>query len=528
MARTKQQARGEPCNVQFLLLQEEDKIVKTMRSPNGEPPSIGTNIRCWDRITHVIEDNRNAYGLATKVLKSNDHLNDNRSSCKHLNVASIGTGECKICSSLICAVKLFDLTEVTRSLTTLQADPMCVDVTGKHVLYLLLCQPACKPSRGEGDFETEDPRKVEVAKLLLRFGADIACTDPFKYPLFSFDLCGCIERGETLFVSFMISSGYKFLYLSNAPILVACSHRNLRILRKLLESGANPNESRRCFDCRCALQISVEQMWVEGVDTLIEGHAFLDQKDEARNTALDYASRLPLAAGNLIIIKKLLQAGATVTRDLLLLMLRTGPANLDFLDYVLLCKNGHKLINRSFFGLIGDDAHYPVTFAWMGNDIEKFKLLLKHGAEYRFALGLHSDYQRLEHASHLQNLQTFLKEFHDGQILEFKTFVEKAVSFNFPIAQLFLRESPLTIGPPADTKGLLRFFFIQACETVEVSSRTYRYLHGVAPSAAEDIILSSVSGLGKLKFSVQKIRQFFNYAADVRSLVQSFLVEKNK
>ena len=117
------------------------------------------------------------------------------------------------------------------------------------------------------------------------------------------------------------------------------SHRNLLVLRKLLESGANANESRRCFDSRSALHICVEQNWLEGVETLIESHAFLDQMDGAGKTALDYASRLELALGNFIIIKKLLQAGASVTRDLLFPLLRTDVGSLFFLDYVLACTN---------------------------------------------------------------------------------------------------------------------------------------------------------------------------------------------
>ena len=503
------------------LFKDEDNIVRKM---NSSPPSR-KRFRFWEQIPLVIENKREEYSLAKEEQTKTD-LHDHRT-CKHLHGESIGTGECTICISLISAVKNFDVAEVTRLLSTQNADAMCIDAKGEHVLYVLLCQAACKPTTDEGDFEKVDHMKSEVAKLLLHFGADIACTDPYKYPPLSFDLCGCIERGETLFVSLMLSSGYQYLYLPNAAILVACSHRNLLVLRKLLESGANANESRRCFISRSALHICVEQNWLEGVETLIESHAFLDQMDGAGKTALDYASRLELALGNFIIIKKLLQAGASVTRDLLFPLLRTDVGSLFFLDYVLACTNGRKGINI-WLVHIEDELHNPLGVSWIDDSLEKFKLLLKHGAHFEFVLDTpYSDMPRIDHASHLHNLKTFQQEVREDKFETLKDFVDGAVLFQFPIAQLF-STGPASYGPLRDRKGLLRSFFIRAGEMIDESARTYAYLNVVPPSGEKDIFLTSISGFKKLSLTVKEIRTFLNGNKDVLSVVTSFLIEKNK
>ena len=152
--------------------------------------------------------------------------------------------------------------------------------------------------------------------------------------------------------------------------------------------------------------------------------------DGAGKTALDYASRLELALGNFIIIKKLLQAGASVTRDLLFPLLRTEVGNLFFLDYVLACTNGRKGINI-WLVYIEDEDHNPLAVSWIEDSLEKFKLLLKHGAHVGFVLDtLYSDLPRMDHASHLHNLQTFQKEVQEDKFETLKDLLMEQYFFS--------------------------------------------------------------------------------------------------
>ena len=122
MTRTKQRANGKSSG-SISTFWEEDKIVMKMLSSEGVPPSKKMCFRIRERIPEVIEENRLAYNLAKEELRQTA-LHDRR--CyKHLQGASIGTGECTVCSLLISAVKAFDIVEVTRSLSTLDADAMC-------------------------------------------------------------------------------------------------------------------------------------------------------------------------------------------------------------------------------------------------------------------------------------------------------------------------------------------------------------------------------------------------------------------
>ncbi len=84
------------------------------------------------------------------------------------------------------------------------------------------------------------------------------------------------------------------------------------------------------------------------------------------------------------------------------------------------------------------------------DNIEKFKLLLKHGAWVASILDPpYSNLPRMKHASHIRNLQTFQQEVQEDKLGTFKDFVDAAGLCQFPVAQLF-STGPASYGPLRD------------------------------------------------------------------------------
>jgi hypothetical protein len=373
-------------------------------------------------------------------------FNENRKNCRHVGNAFNDMFTCVPCDSLRREVQAFNVVEVDRLLSSGSADAMCVGEDGSHVLYLLLRQSIRESDTVGGDFAALDELKTETARSLLKHGADIACLDPIKHPDWHNDLCECIEHGETAFVSLMLSSGYSFQFLSKPAILVACTEQNITVLTSLLSSRANVNESRRSsFHGRSAIQICIRGAWLPGV-SLLKSSALLEQTDLDGFTALDHAVHLlsytPDKPCAIHIFKLLLQSGASVTKRIKHLLLASQTGHSDFLDYVLMCTNAIDHINAQFDRVHRDST--PLFLALRNKEREKFKVLLKHGAdtsdiEFVLSERVLSWEDDPEISNPLRDMRTFLTAVQVESNLRLADFVQRALRIHFPIAQLFMK-----------------------------------------------------------------------------------------
>ena len=322
----------------------------------------------------------------------------------------------------------------------------------------------------------------------------------------------------------------------NIPLIEACCNQNSALLKLLLETGANPNETRRIYGSRCALHFCVEMKWLKGIHLLVKHNALVDQCDNNGRTALDYASKLldreESSEISIEINKILLKAGSSISGESIRRFLFDDTGHPNFMELVLSSKKSSSLLNEKYYYEGGEDFDDALTLSWKKGQAEHFKVLLKHGADdthvhTQISNRLHQGIKikrilSTELLSYLEEVRKFTKDINTGSILDFKEFVQRAVDIQYPIAQLFCK------GIPADAKDLLLGFMSQAIETITVSSRLFTLLYVLPLSATEDIVLTSATSFKYLKINVNAMRNFFDAAVDIRSYFKSFLIEKNK
>jgi len=242
----------------------------------------------------------------------------------------------------------------------------------------------------------------------------------------------------------------------NIPLIEACCNQNSALLKLLLETGANPNETRHIYGSRCALHFCVEMKWLKGIHLLVKHNALVDQRDNNRKTALDYASELldqeESSEISIEINKILLKAGSSISGESIRRFLFDDTGHPNFMELVLSSKKGSSLLNEKYYYLYegGEDFDDALTLLWKKGQAEHFKVLLKHGADdthvhTEISNRLHQGIKikrilSRELLSYLEEVRKFTKDINTGSILDFKEFVQRELIFSIQLLNYFVKE----------------------------------------------------------------------------------------
>jgi hypothetical protein len=165
--------------------------------------------------------------------------------------------------------------------------------------------------------------------------------------------------------------------------------------------------------------------------------------------------------------------------------------------------------------------------AYINGEREKFKVLLRHGADTSILEAILSGAEISREddpdiLNHLGNMRTFLTAVQDESNLRLADFVQRALGIHFPIAQLFMKN-------PKNTDVVLHVLMNEAVDITTSWSQTYRYLYNVpdAEAADADTMLTSTT-FASLKLSVNYVKEFFTAKADLRKYFLEFIIESGQ
>jgi ankyrin repeat protein len=153
------------------------------------------------------------------------------------------------------------------------------------IIARMLLEAGANPNGQNADqwFPLQHSHSVEMAALLLDYGADITLSDES-----SGEVLESIRDPEV--ARYLISRGARVNTpsQSGSPLMKATDSYNIPMMRVLLEHGADVNRATSWG--KTALMVAAEHSFTEGARLLIEAGANLELRDEDGRTALFYAA----------------------------------------------------------------------------------------------------------------------------------------------------------------------------------------------------------------------------------------------